>query len=446
MAKQYRVGCKGLDEFGKGNIIFNNKAFAVPYFLPGEKGEIELVYRAKDTKARLVSLDKVSENRITPPCHVYERCGGCQLMHMKYEAQLKFKQSQIEELFPEEAGQGKILPIISMENPYHYRHKIYASFAKGAKGDIYGGIYEENSHRVVRVKNCNIQNETANRILETVTALMKRKKISPYREDQGTGILRHVYIRVGKYTGQVMVVLVTGSREFPGKNQFVGELCRLHPEITTVIHNINDKKTSMVLGTKETVLVGNGYVEDILCGYTFRISSQSFYQVNPEQTERLYETAISFAQLTGSETILDAYCGIGTIAMVASKKAGKVVGVELNSKAVQDARENAVRNGCRNIEFICGDAGEFMAGSALQPDVVFMDPPRSGSDQKFLSSLVKTAPKKIVYISCNPRTQKADVDFLKKKGYCVQRLQAVDCFCQSYHIECVVLMSRIDKA
>lgn len=301
---------------------------------------------------------------------------------------------------------------------------------------------------------------------------MKKKRIPAYNEDSGNGVLRHVYIRIGEKTGQVMVVLVTGSREFSEKKIFVEELCRKFPQITTILHNINSAKTSMVLGKKETVLYGNGTIEDELCGLRFTISSQSFYQVNPVQTEKLYRTAVEFAGLTGTETVLDAYCGIGTISMVAAEKAGEVVGVELNEAACADAKKNARTNHCRNVHFLAADAGEYMvqlakqcaakenaakagtakansakAGSVKEnecrkPDVVFMDPPRSGSDTKFLNSLVQLAPKKVVYISCNPETQKRDVAFLKKKGYQVEKVQAVDCFCHTYHVECICLLSR----
>lgn len=363
-------------------------------------------------------------------------------MHMNYEAQLAFKQKQIEKLFPEETAAGKLFPILPMDEPYHYRHKVYAAFTNGTKGEIVAGIYEENSHRVVKTKHCNIQNEQANRIIKTVAELMKKKKIAPYEEDKRRGILRHVYIRVGAKTGQIMVVLVTGSREFPGGKQFAAELCEKHPEITTVVHNVNDKKTSMVLGNKENVLIGKGSIEDELCGFTFRISPKSFYQVNPEQTEKLYETAVSFAGLTGKETVLDAYCGIGTISLVASRGAKEVVGVELNADAVRDAKENAERNHCKNVKFVCDDAGEYMTSSDLKADVVFMDPPRSGSSEAFLNAVVKMAPEKVVYISCNPKTQKRDVDFLKNKGYKVGKIQAVDCFCQTWHVENIVLLTR----
>lgn len=448
MGKKYRVGCKELDEYGKGKIVFNNRSFSVPYLLPEEKGDIELVFHAKETGAKLVALDKVSENRVEPECPVYESCGGCQVMHMRYEAQLAWKQQRIEELFPEEKAQGAIAPILAMENPWNYRHKIYASFSNTRKGgELIAGIYEENSHKVVKTDRCRIQHLLANEIITCIANLMRKKHIPAYNEDQGKGVLRHVYIRIGEKTGQVMVVLVTGCKEFKEKNLFVEELSKKFPQITTILHNINSAKTSMVLGKKETVLYGPGTIEDELCGLRFEISAQSFYQVNPVQTEKLYETAVDFAGLTGKETVLDAYCGIGTISMVAAKKAKEVLGVELNDAACRDAKKNARINGCQNVRFISADAGEYMVQlakdkTAKKTEVVFMDPPRSGSDGKFLHSVAQLAPDKIVYISCNPTTQKLDIDVLKKKGYRVARMQAVDCFCHTYHVENVALLVR----
>ncbi len=450
MGKKYRVGCKGLDEFGKGRIVFNNRPFSVPYMLPGEKGEIELVFHAKETGAKLVSLDKTSEERVAPGCSVYESCGGCQVMHLNYQAQLAWKQQKIEELFPEEKARGVIAPIVSMEEPWNYRHKIYASFSNGRKGEVIAGIYEENSHRVVKTEQCRIQHPLANEMIACIAGIMRKKHIPAYNEDQGKGVLRHVYIRIGEKTGQVMVVLVTGSREFKEKNIFVEELRKKFPQITTIIHNINSAKTSMVLGKKETVLYGSGTIEDELCGLKFEISSQSFYQVNPVQTEKLYKTAVEFAGLTGTETVLDAYCGIGTISMVAAQKAKEVVGVELNEAACIDAGKNARKNDCRKVRFVAADASDYMVQlasdkTAVKPEVVFMDPPRGGSDARFINSVAKLAPKKVVYISCNPVTQKADIELFKKKGYRVVKMQAVDCFCHTWHVECVVLMSRVEK-
>lgn len=447
MSKKYRVGCKGLDEYGRGQVVFNNRNFSVPYFLPGEKGEIELVFKAKETGARLVSLDTPSPVRVTPVCGAYEKCGGCQLQHMKYEEQLEWKQKQIETLFQEETKEGKVAPILSMEQPWNYRHKVYASFSSGKRGEILAGLYEEDSHKIVKTGQCAIQHTLANEIVKEIVSLMKKTRTPAYDEDRHSGVLRHVYIRVGEKTGQVMVVLVTGSTEFRERAKFVDGLRKKFPQITTILHNINGGKTSMVLGKKETVLYGSGTIEDVLCGLTFEISSQSFYQVNPVQTEKLYEKAVEFAGLTGTQTVLDAYCGIGTIGMVAARRAKKVLGVELNETAIRDAKKNAKKNQCSKIEFVAADAGEYMMRlakdeSAKKPEVVFMDPPRSGSDKKFMDALCTMGPKTVVYISCNPVTQKRDTDYLKKKGYVIDKVQAVDCFCHTYHVENIVRLIR----
>ena len=452
MSKKYRVGCKGLDEYARGKVVFNNRPFAVPHFLPGEKGEIELVFRASETSARLVSIDKASEDRVETGCPVYEACGGCQMMHMNYEKQLEWKQSRIEELFCKEKEEGKIEPIIPMDQPWNYRHKIYASFSTTKKGEVVAGIYEENSHKVVQTKSCRIQHELANKMIEEIVSLMKKTGTTAYNEDKKKGIVRHVYIRVGEKTGQVMLVIVTGSVEFPAKNVFIEQLRKKFPQITTIIQNINNARTSMILGKKEIVLYGNGTIEDKLCGLTFEISSSSFYQVNPVQTEKLYETAVQFAGLTGEEVVLDTYCGIGTISLVAGKHAKEVIGVEVNDSAVKDAKKNAKKNNCQNAKFVLGDASDYMVRLAKgevklerKPEVVFMDPPRSGSDPKFLNAVAELAPEKIVYISCNPVTQKVDADILKKKGYKIEKIQAVDCFCHTYHVENILLFSKQKK-
>ena len=274
---------------------------------------------------------------------------------------------------------------------------------------------------------------------------MKSFKLTVFDERNQRGFLRHVLVKHGFSTGEIMVVLVTGTSNFPSKNNFISELLRLHPEITTIIQNVNNKYTSMVLGDKETILYGKGYIEDILCGCTFRISPKSFYQINPVQTEILYNRAIDFAELSGKERVIDAYCGIGTIGIVASKKAGEVIGCEVNPDAIRDAKVNAKINDIKNIHFICADAGEFMLSLKEQGercDVLFMDPPRSGSDKKFLSSAVALMPEKIVYISCNPETQQRDLNYLTRNGYKVKKIQPVDMFPYTNHVECVVRLSR----
>lgn len=375
-------------------------------------------------------------------CPISKKCGSCQYQGMSYHKQLQKKQRQEESLL---GGYGKVEPIIGMKNPYYYRNKVHAVFDRDRRGNVISGTYEAKSHRVVPVENCLIEDQKSQEIIHTIKNLLKSFKIKIYDEDTGYGLLRHVMVRRGFKSGEIMVILVLGSPILPSKNNFVKALRKEHPEITTVVLNVNDKKTSMVLGEKEKPIYGPGFIKDELCGCTFRISPKSFYQVNPVQTEILYNTAIEYAGLKGKETIIDAYCGIGTISLIAAKHVKKVIGVELNKDAVKDAKINAKENHITNAEFRQGDAGEFMVKMAendQKADVVFMDPPRAGSDVKFLSSVVKLNPKKVVYISCGPDTLARDLKYLTKHGYQVKRIQPVDMFPFCDHCETVVLLER----
>ena len=375
-------------------------------------------------------------------CPVFGKCGGCQLLHLPYDKQLKKKQEQLSELLKPYC---RTEPFVGMDNPFHYRHKVHAVFDRDRKGNIISGVYKEGTHIVVPVEKCLLENEKADAIIATVRGLLKSFKIKTYDEDSEYGLLRHVLIRAGYATGQLMVVLVLASPILPSKNNFVKALRKEHPEITTVVINVNDRKTSMVLGDKQQVIYGPGYIEDRLCGMTFKISPKSFYQVNPCQTEKLYGKAMEYAALTGKETVLDAYCGTGTIGMIAAGRAGRVIGVELNKDAVRDAVMNAKRNQVKNIQFYQQDAGEFMvqlAESGERVDTVLMDPPRSGSNEKFLNALAILKPKKIVYVSCNPETLVRDLQYLVKKGYRAQKGIGVDMFPNTVGIEAVVRLVR----
>lgn len=385
---------------------------------------------------------EAKNNKNVTTCPYAKKCGGCQYQGMDYAAQLKKKQKEMNKLLKDF---GKPEPIIGMKDPLHYRNKVHAVFGRTRKGEIVSGTYEAGTHKIVNIDECMIEDEISQSIIRTIRGLLRSFKIRTYDEDTGYGLLRHVLVRRGFTTGQVMVVLVLSSPILPSKNNFVKALRKEHPEITTVVLNVNDKKTSMVLGERDIVLYGKGYIEDILCGCTFRISPQSFYQVNPVQTERLYQTAMDYAELTGKERVIDAYCGIGTIGMVAAKKVREVIGVELNRNAVKDARINAKLNQIRNITFYEGDAGRFMVSMAEEgekADVVFMDPPRSGSDEAFLSSVIRLAPKRIVYVSCGPDTLARDLKYLVRNGYQVRKMQPVDMFGFTEHCEMVVQLVK----
>jgi len=375
-------------------------------------------------------------------CPVLDKGGGCQLQHLSYEKQLKEKQKQVNMLLDKFC---KVEDIIGMANPYYYRNKVHAVFDTDKKGNIISGVYEAGSHKVVSVDSCLIEDQRADNIIVTIRGMLKSFKIRTYNEDTGVGLLRHVLIRTGHKSGEIMVVLVLGSHIFPSKNNFVKALLKIHPEITTIVMNVNNKKTSMVLGEREQVLYGKGFIEDTLCDKVFRISPKSFYQINAVQTEILYSKAIELAGLKGNETIIDAYCGIGTIGIIASSHVKKVIGVELNRDAVKDAITNAKRNNIKNIYFYNQDAGVFlnqMAEEKQSVDVVFLDPPRSGSTEQFLDSMISMNPKKVIYISCNPETLERDLAYIVKRGYEAKIAIPVDMFPGTEHVETVVLIEK----
>ena len=376
-------------------------------------------------------------------CPYDKKCGGCQWSRLPYPEQLKKKQKKVERLL---RPYGKVLPIAGMEQPEHYRNKVHAVAGYDRRKGVVTGTYEKHSHRIVAIENCLLENETASRIITTIRGLLPSFKIKTYDEDKGYGLLRHILIRVGEKSGEVLVVLVTASAQFPSKRNFVKALLEKHPEITTIVQNINPDATSMVLGRRDVILYGKGYIEDVLCGKHFKISPQSFYQVNSVQTELLYTLAIKYADLTGTETVLDAYCGIGTIGLIASGHARRVIGVELNPEAFKDAIRNKKRNQAENVEFYQGDAGQFLKKNQADIDVVVMDPPRSGSSREFISALIQAKPEKIVYVSCNPETLARDLEVLTKKGYQMVKARPVDMFPFTEGIETVVLLSKLKSS
>lgn len=398
----------------------------------------------KNTQGSRRDDRRINKRRIIKAgeCPYLRDCGGCNFLKHNYEDELKDKQKMVESLLGKFC---KVEPIIGMKNPKNYRNKVHVVFDHDRKGNPLSGVYEEGTHRVVPIEQCCIHNEKADAIIASIRGMLKSFKIKTYDENTGHGLLRHVLIRTGFASGEIMVVLVLSSPILPSKNNFVKALRLQHPEITTVVVNVNDKQTSMVLGEKEQVIYGKGFIEDRLCQKVFRISPKSFYQVNPAQTQVLYNKAMKLAELTGEETVIDAYCGIGTIGIIASDHAKRVIGVELNKDAVKDATINARRNEAKNIEFFSNDAGVFMSQMAEQGervDVVFMDPPRSGSTEQFMDAVVQLKPKKVVYISCNPVTLERDLGYITKKGYKAVKAVAVDMFPWTGHVESVILLHR----
>ena len=382
--------------------------------------------------------DKKKKSR----CPVSGQCGGCSMIDVPYDEQIRGKQKILDDLIGEYIIPDKF---IRMKAPDHYRYKVTSVFAPDRKGKPVCGIYREGTHEVIPVKSCLIEHIQADRIIQTIYSMLPSFRIHVYDEDMDIGLLRYVQVRAARATKEIMVTLVLTDPVLPSRNTFVRELTKRHPEITTIILNVNDRNTTMVLGNRETVIYGKGYIEDILCGKRFRISSRSFYQVNPLMTEKLYNIAIDCAALTGRETVLDTYCGIGTIGIIAASRARRVVGVELNEDAVRDAQQNIKMNELDNIEILQGDATEFMvemAQEGTKADVIFMDPPRSGSTEEFMRAACNINPKKIVYISCSPWSLARDLEFFVENGYEARMAIPVDMFPYTGGIETVVLLTH----
>jgi 23S rRNA (uracil1939-C5)-methyltransferase len=434
--------CLGMNIEGKGLIKIDDEIVQVPYLIKGEKAKVNVSKEKRYYKTKILSLMERSKDRVDPKCEYFYDCGGCQLSHMNYESQLRFKEDTVRNLLKPFI---KLDGIIGMDNPYEYRNKIHSTFATIKGNEIVSGIYEEYSHKVIPLEKCIIQDPKGDEILKTIRGLVKRYKLKTYDEDKKEGFLRHVLIRTGFISGQILVTFIVTDKIFPSKNGFIKDLVLAHPEITTITMNINPKDTTFVIGEKEHVLFGEGFIEDELCDLRFKISSKSFYQINPIQTEKLYKKAIEFADLKGNETVLDAYCGIGTISLVAAKGAKEVLGIELNKDSVENAITNARMNKIKNVRFINEDATRVMVDIAKHKekvDVVFMDPPRSGADERFIKAVTTLKPNKVVYISCNPVTLARDLEAFVKDGYTVEKAVAVDMFAQTYHVEAIILMTR----
>lgn len=377
-----------------------------------------------------------------PSCPLTAKhCGGCPLLGLPYEQQLAEKQKGLQTLL---GGFAPVRPILPMQDPWHYRNKAIASFSM-AGGRLVCGLYAEGSHRVLPGAGCLLQQTRLNETLDAVLQAARACRYTAYDEDRGTGLLRHVVLRASRDGQQVLVTLVTAAPALPGSRNFVAALRRTAPWVRSVVHNVNPTRSSAVLGSRETVLYGSGFVMDTLGGLRFAISSRSFYQVNPVQTEKLYAAALKLAGLTGRETVVDAYCGIGTIGLCAASRAGRVIGVERNPAAVRDAVSNARHNRIANARFVCADATEWMmqaAGEKLRPDVVFLDPPRAGSTPECIGAVAAMEPRRVVYVSCDPVTLARDAALFARRGYRAEQFQPVDMFPHTNHVETVALLSR----
>lgn len=423
-----------------GILKDGKNVYNIPNVIYNETVEVDI--DQKPLKAKII---EPSSNRISPVCPIYYQCGGCKLLHIKYEEQLNMKTELVKKLFADHFGKGALVnKCLGMTKPCNYRNKNQVVFGNHPKEKLITGFYAENSHKIIPFKTCYVQDEISDKIVGIIKNILIKMHINAYDEDRKRGLVRHVMVKRSFKTKETMVVIVTSEDNFPGRSNFVKAVIAQCKEVTTIVQNINSRSTSAVLGNKENILYGKGYIIDELCGKKFKISSKSFYQINPYQTEVLYNSALNNAALKPNETILDAYSGVGTIGLIASSKVKKVLSVEIEKSATIDAQFNAKINNIKNVSFFNDDASNFIVNLANRKehmDAIVMDPPRSGSDERFLKAVLKLMPEKIIYISCNPLTQVNDLKHLVDK-YEIKYIQPVDMFPHTAHIENIVILNR----
>jgi len=421
----------------------------VPHGIPGEKATVKVVkVNKRFGYGKLLDVIEASPHRVEPPCNVFYKCGGCQLQHMSYELQLEIKQQQVKNVMRKIARLPNVPvhPVIGADDPWRYRNKIQMPVGE-KNGQLITGFYQKRSHRIIDdMETCIIQNKVGDQIVEKVREIATQLGIRAYDERTHRGDLRHIITRTAFKTEETMVILVTRSVKLPQQQKLIAALTKEFPMVKSIIHNVNKQKTNVILGKDSRTIFGNDYIYDTVGNLTFKLSPRSFFQVNPPQTEKLYEQALEYAAVGPEDTVIDAYCGIGTISLFLAQSAKQVYGVEVVPEAVQDARENARINDIQNAEFVVGEAENIMpqwTAEGLRPDVIVVDPPRKGCDEKLLQAMIEMEPKRIVYVSCNPATLARDLRILEDGGYSTKEVQPVDMFSQTTHVELVALMSRV---
>ena len=431
---------------GSGIARVDGQVVFVPGALPGEGCSVRIAHVGRSAVfAQLLSVLTPSAHRVEPDCPYFPRCGGCALRHMDYEQELALKQAHVQSCLTRIGGQTiSALPITGAAQTDGYRNKVQFPVQE-QDGRPVAGFFSGKTHRVIPVRHCRIQPDCADAIRGAVLAWMEQYHIRAYDEQTHTGYIRHIYIRFGAESGQILVCIVANCAQLPKKKQLVAALLAAEPGITTIVFSPNTKKGNTVLGTEFHPLYGDGTITDTLCGLQFRLSAPAFYQVNHAQAERLYEKAVQLAGLTGNETVLDLYCGTGTITLCLARHAKKAIGVEIVPQAIEDAKFNAAQNGMENAEFFCMDAGQaakMLADRRTRPDVILVDPPRKGVSADVIEAIGTMAPQRVVYVSCDPATLARDLKLLTAAGYTLQTAEAFDLFPRCAHVETVVLLSR----
>ncbi|TYS67783.1 23S rRNA (uracil(1939)-C(5))-methyltransferase RlmD [Sutcliffiella horikoshii] len=442
----YDVTVQDLTHDGAGVAKIDGFPIFVQNALPDEEIKVKIIKVKKGYAfGRIEEIHKTSPFRVDAPCPIYKQCGGCQLQHLSYEGQLVAKQKQVKDVL-QRIGHLKdvpVHPVLGMDNnPWRYRNKAQVPIGE-REGGLIAGFYQQRSHEIIDMKECLIQQEINDRVVQTVRKICDKHGVRAYNEKTHKGVLRHVMARYGLVTGEVMVVLITRTPDIPNRRAIVEEITAALPEVKSVVQNVNTKKTNVIFGDETRVLWGNEYIYDFIGDIKFAISARSFYQVNPEQTKVLYDKALEYAELTGEESVIDAYCGIGTISLFLAQKAKKVFGVEIVPEAIEDAKRNAELNEITNAQFAVGEAEVvipkwYKEGNTA--DVLVVDPPRKGCDEALLQTILEMKPKKVVYVSCNPATLARDLRVLEDGGYQTVEVQPVDMFPHTVHVEAVALI------
>lgn len=445
----YTIKIEDLGHSGEGVAKIEGFTVFVEGGIPGDTLKIKTTTIKKNYGiGEIIEIVEPSEERINPLCFLANVCGGCQIMHMDYQAQLDIKEKRVKATL-ERIGKihTKVLPTLGMENPYEYRNK--AQFPVGiVKGQAIFGFYKKGTHDIIETDYCHIQSPINKEVVEAMKEYIRTYKVSVYNEKNRKGLIRHLVTKVGFTTGEIMVVIVTNGRELPYKEELVKILSKSIKGLKSIVQNINDKNTNVIFGRESIAVFGENKIVDYIGELKFHISAQSFFQVNPLQTKVLYEKALEYANLRGEESVFDIYCGIGTISLFLARKAKKVIGVEVIEAAIEDAKENAKINNIDNAEFYVGKAEDEIPRlykEGMKADVVVVDPPRKGCEEEVLETIIKMSPQRVVYVSCNPATLARDLAYLEERGYKTVEVQPVDMFPHTAHVETVVLMSRVDK-
>lgn len=446
--EEYTVEITDVSSDGNGICRIDGYTVFVPQTVTGDKARILIVKANKGYGyGRIIEIIEPSPRRIAPVCAAYKRCGGCQLMHIDYEYQLCVKTGIIENAMRRIGGfhDFKLSDMCGTDEPYRYRNKMIFPVGTDKSGEVICGFYAQRSHDIMPLDDCIAGGEFNAGIISAVKEYMRENDVKAYDEKTHTGVIRRIFTRVSRKYGSIMVIISANGGNIPNKKSLINKLREKSDKITGIILNINKKKTNLVLGEENITLWGRDTLTDSILGLDFKISPHSFYQINPVMTERLYSKALEYAALDGGESVMDIYCGIGTISLCAAKKAKHVTGVEIVEKAIENARENALLNGIDNADFYASSAEEIvpkLIENGEKPDVVILDPPRKGSDEKTLSAIISAQPERIVYVSCNPATLARDARFLCDNGYSITDSCGFDMFPNTVHVETVVLLQR----